>query len=387
MARLTGAAVPSRGAAAPLAAPRRLTRAAFLRRVTLAAAAPLAVPAIARSDEDDRAVLNFALLLEDLQVTLYREALELDLGFDLTGLLRTFADHEHEHVERLRALGGGSAEPLRFAYGLETRDELLQLAPTVEDTVVGAYVGAIPARGHAGRSARCWPASCTPRPSRRRHCGCSPPRSRRPPRSTRCSAGPCCSTASDPSSPRERATLARRARARAPGGPSAASWPCSRPRCSPARSCCSRCSRWWPGSSCRRSGARRRCGRSRSCSSRPCCCSATCTRTCPRAGSACTGRSRSTPSCSSRPSSRSRSACRPRAPTRRPATPRGSCSACSRCRSGCRSSSSPRRRRCCSAGSCTPTIRPARTRTSCTGRATSAACSGSSPTRCCSSRG
>ena len=122
----------------------RLTRAAFLRRVTLAAAAPLALPAIARADEDDRAVLNFALLLEDLQVTLYREALELDLGFDLAGLLRTFADHEHEHVERLRALGGGSAEPLRFAYGLETRDELLQLAPTVEDTVVGAYVGAIP---------------------------------------------------------------------------------------------------------------------------------------------------------------------------------------------------------------------------------------------------
>ena len=51
------------------------------------------------------------------------------------------------------------------------------------------------------RSARCWPASCTPRPSRRRRCGCSPPRSRRRPRSTRCSAGPCCSTASDPSSP------------------------------------------------------------------------------------------------------------------------------------------------------------------------------------------
>ena len=122
-----------------------LTRAAFLRRVTLAAAAPLASPAAARADEDDRAVLNFALLLEDLQVTLYREALELDLGFDLAGLLRTFADHENEHVERLRALGGGSAEPMRFAYGLETRDELLQLAPTVEDTVVGAYIGAIPA--------------------------------------------------------------------------------------------------------------------------------------------------------------------------------------------------------------------------------------------------
>ena len=144
MARLTRAAA-SPAAAPRAAAPRPLTRAAFLRRVALAAAAPLAVPATARADEDDRAVLNFALLLEDLQVTLYREALELDLGFDLAGLLRAFADHENEHVERLRALGAGSAEPLRFAYGLETRDELLQLAPTVEDTVVGAYVGAIPA--------------------------------------------------------------------------------------------------------------------------------------------------------------------------------------------------------------------------------------------------
>ncbi|MDA0172401.1 ferritin-like domain-containing protein [Solirubrobacter taibaiensis] len=119
----------------------RLTRRTFLATVT----APLLIPGTARADEDDQAVLNFALLLEDLQVTLYREALELDLGFDLAGLLRTFADHENEHVERLRALGGGSAEPLRFAYGLETRDEVLQLAPTVEDTVVGAYIGAIPA--------------------------------------------------------------------------------------------------------------------------------------------------------------------------------------------------------------------------------------------------
>ena len=117
-----------------------LTRRALL----AAAAAPLALPATAGAAERDQAVLNYALLLERLQATLYEEALELDLGFDLAGLLRTFADQEREHIDRLKALGGTEAT-LRFAYELETRDEFLRLAPTVEDTVVGAYAGAIPA--------------------------------------------------------------------------------------------------------------------------------------------------------------------------------------------------------------------------------------------------
>ncbi|MDA0142164.1 ferritin-like domain-containing protein [Solirubrobacter deserti] len=117
-----------------------MTRGAFL----LALASPLALPAGASAVERDRSVLNYALLLEKLQTTLYEEALKLSIGFDLGGLLRTFADHEEAHVERLTALGGVPAT-LRFSYELETREEFLRLAPTVEDTVVGAYVGAIPA--------------------------------------------------------------------------------------------------------------------------------------------------------------------------------------------------------------------------------------------------
>ena len=118
-----------------------MTRGAFL----LALTAPLALPAAASAAQRDQAVLDFALLLEELQTTLYREALELSIGFDLGGLLRRFAEQEEEHVERLRALGGGSVASPRFRYELETREEFLRLAPTVEDTVVGAYAGAIPA--------------------------------------------------------------------------------------------------------------------------------------------------------------------------------------------------------------------------------------------------
>lgn len=116
------------------------------RRALLAAlAAPLVLPDGASAAERDGAVLDYALLLEELQRTLYREALELDLGFDLAGLVRAFSRQEDEHVRRIRELRPGWPEAMRFSFALETRDELLRLAPTVEDTVVGAYVGAVPA--------------------------------------------------------------------------------------------------------------------------------------------------------------------------------------------------------------------------------------------------
>ena len=114
-----------------------MTRRAFLAAV----AAPLVVPATASAEDG---ALNYALLLERLQTTLYAEALKLEMGFDLAGLVRTFAEQEEEHVRRLRALGGREGD-MRFSFALETRDEFLRLAPTVEDTVVGAYAGAVPA--------------------------------------------------------------------------------------------------------------------------------------------------------------------------------------------------------------------------------------------------
>lgn len=121
----------------------KLTRAGFLGGL-----AALAFPAAARGQADDAGVLNFALVLEQLQATLYREALELEIGADLGSLVHGFAEHEREHIElltaQLRKLGAEPGERARFEFRLEDREEFVALAPTIEDTVVSAYLGAIP---------------------------------------------------------------------------------------------------------------------------------------------------------------------------------------------------------------------------------------------------
>jgi hypothetical protein len=126
-------------------------RRAFLGGIALLWAAP---PALAQGIDDpavanDAEVLNFALQLEELQAALYRDALELELDPGLRSLVSEYAAHGREHVElitsELRKFGSEPEARPRFGFSFEDRDGFRREARRVEDIVVGAYNGAIPA--------------------------------------------------------------------------------------------------------------------------------------------------------------------------------------------------------------------------------------------------
>jgi rubrerythrin len=130
-----------------------VNRRALLWRAALLWTAVPAAPALAQGFDDqatanDAEVLNFALQLEELQASLYRAALELDLGPGLRSLVTEYAAHGREHVDVLtRELGKLGSEPEerpRFGFELADRDDFRRVARRVEDIVVGAYNGAIP---------------------------------------------------------------------------------------------------------------------------------------------------------------------------------------------------------------------------------------------------
>jgi rubrerythrin len=108
------------------------------RSPTRAAAAP-------PSRAQDRAIFNFALLLEYLQADFYGEAVREGA---LTGDVRAFAEvvseHERAHVAFLRkALGAHARESPQFDFGNATKDEreFLKAAVLLENTGVLAYNG------------------------------------------------------------------------------------------------------------------------------------------------------------------------------------------------------------------------------------------------------
>jgi rubrerythrin len=110
----------------------------LLRQPALATAAP---PSAAQ----DRAILNFALLLEYLQAAFYTEAVK---EAALTGEIREFAEivsgHERAHVKYLRKALGSHARPRpEFEFGKATRNEraFLKAAVMLENTGVLAYNG------------------------------------------------------------------------------------------------------------------------------------------------------------------------------------------------------------------------------------------------------
>jgi rubrerythrin len=101
--------------------------------------------AVTPSPAQDRAIFNFALLLEYLQAGFYTEALRHGR---LTGEVRHFAEvvaeHEQAHVEYLRkALGAHARERPHFDFGDAVNNEkaFLKAAVTLENTGVAAYNG------------------------------------------------------------------------------------------------------------------------------------------------------------------------------------------------------------------------------------------------------
>lgn len=106
------------------------------------------VAAAQRSEEQDIRLLNFLLMLEYAQLTLYDEAISADV---LRGEVRRFADvarsHEAEHVNALRTLLGADAEEkptFRFTDAKRTVEGFKHAALTLEETAAAAYIGQAP---------------------------------------------------------------------------------------------------------------------------------------------------------------------------------------------------------------------------------------------------
>jgi hypothetical protein len=99
----------------------------------------------APSPAQDARVLNFILLIEEMEAALYAEA--LDRG-RLRGELRRFAQivgaHERAHVRFIRSALGAKARrrpALDFGTATSDPDEFTAAAITLEDTGVAAYNG------------------------------------------------------------------------------------------------------------------------------------------------------------------------------------------------------------------------------------------------------
>lgn len=102
-----------------------------------------AAPARRTSKAQDRTILNFALLLEYLKESFYRESLA---NGALTGDSRRFAsvavEHERAHARALEELLGAHARPRpAFHFGSKTRNQrqFLSTAVALEDLAVAAY--------------------------------------------------------------------------------------------------------------------------------------------------------------------------------------------------------------------------------------------------------
>jgi Ferritin-like domain len=116
--------------------------------LTLGAVLAAGVPRLGRSgtaQARDVEVLNYALLLGELQVAFYRQALR---RAKLTGELREFAEvvggHKQEHVQVLRQALGGNARPIpRFAFGkaVSSPKQFAATAIAIEELGVAAYNG------------------------------------------------------------------------------------------------------------------------------------------------------------------------------------------------------------------------------------------------------
>ena len=103
-------------------------------------------------EDDGINILNYALTLEHLEATFYREALaqfgESDFAPTVYGLLSQIGDHEAAHVDALTStindLGGTPVEEASYDFGYSDVASFLMVAVALENVGVSAYAGAAP---------------------------------------------------------------------------------------------------------------------------------------------------------------------------------------------------------------------------------------------------
>jgi hypothetical protein len=110
---------------------------------------PYVRKALAMSGGGDVDILNFALTLEYLESTFYKEAkTRAKASGELKSLIGLLADDEQQHVAALTAsikeLGGKPVAEPKFDFPYNDTAGFLTLAQTFEDTGVSAYNGAGP---------------------------------------------------------------------------------------------------------------------------------------------------------------------------------------------------------------------------------------------------
>lgn len=110
---------------------------------------PYVRKALAMSGGGDVEILNFALTLEYLESTFYREAkARAKASGELKSLIGLLADDEKQHVDALTAtikqLGGKPVSEPKFEFPYNNTAGFLKLAQSFEDTGVSAYNGAGP---------------------------------------------------------------------------------------------------------------------------------------------------------------------------------------------------------------------------------------------------
>jgi rubrerythrin len=102
--------------------------------------------ALAQFGEGDLGIVNYALTLEYLEAGFYAAVAKSGLfKGDQLALVKTIGKHEQEHVDALSAaakdLGGKPAPEPKAEFPLESAEEVVALAATVENLGAAAYLG------------------------------------------------------------------------------------------------------------------------------------------------------------------------------------------------------------------------------------------------------